>query len=242
MNKLTLLLPFAFVTQLSFAQTNVPTGLDAERNLADIGSNKTGTMIRTYDNRYEGVKGTPFFNEEWSKATVTTGNKLFANMEVKYNAYENNILYRNTKGEQFVLEPNKVESFVIEDNKTKQEYNFRRLPDLVKLDAKLANQFVLVMHDGSRTQLVMVPEKKLVKADFKGGYSAGRKYDELIDSQTFYFIAPDKKAVKVKLNRKSLLKALPDKQDKVQEYVSAQNIDLNSGEGWAKALVFYESL
>ncbi|WP_162053884.1 hypothetical protein [Pontibacter pamirensis] len=242
MNKLTLLLPFAFVAHLTIAQSNVPVGLDAERNLAEIGSNNTGAIIRTYDNRYEGVKGTPFFNEEWKKSTVTTGNKLIANMEIKYNAYENNILYRNTKGEQFVLEPNKIESFVIEDNKTMQEYIFRRLPSLAKLNPKFANQFVLMLHDGNSTQLVMVPEKKLIKADFKGGYNAGKKYDELVDAQTFYLIGPNNKVEKVKLNKKSLLKALPNKQEKVQEYVSLANIDLNTGEGWAKALTFYESL
>lgn len=242
MNKLAILLPFAFVTQLAVAQSHVPVGLDAERNLAEIGSNNTGAMIRTYDNRYEGVKGTPFFNEEWRKATVTKGNKLFANMEVKYNVYENNILYRNTKGEEFVLEPHSIESFVLEDSKTKQEHLFRRLPELARQDASLANQFVLVLYDGKKFQLVMVPEKILVKADFKGGYSAGKKYDELKDTHTYYLLSPDKKPTKVKLNKKNLLKALPDKQDKVQVYVSSTKTDVSSGEGWAKALAYYESL
>lgn len=241
MNRFAILFPLAFATQVAFAQS-APTGLDAQGNLADLANGNSANLVRTYDNRYEGVKGTPFFIDDWRKATLTNNKTLYSNVDVKYNIYENNILYRSADGKEFILEPTKVDSFVLTDKNTKQEYDFRQVPALAAQDAKFVNQFVVILHEGKQSQLIMVPEKTLVKADFKGPYSSGKAYDELVDSQSFYFVGPDKKVTKVKLNKKNLLKALPDKQNKVQEYISSENLDLNSGAGWAKALAYYESL
>lgn len=242
MIRFALLFPLAFTTQVAFAQTNVPTGLDAERNLAELGNTSNATMVRTYDNRYEGVKGTPYFIADWSKATLTNNKTLYKNVDVKYNVYENKILYRSADGKEFILEPIKVDSFVLTDKNSGQEYNFRQVPALAAQEPKLANQFVVVLYEGKQSQLIMVPEKTLVKADFKGAYSSGKAYDELVDSHNFYFAGPDKKLTKIKLNKKNLLKALPDNQNKVQEYISSANLDMTTGAGWAKALAFYDSL
>lgn len=241
MNKLVLIFPFALAAQMTFAQGSTPIGLDAERNLQALRS-QTGAMVQIYDNRYEGVKGTPFFNEEWSKTTITAGNTLFSNLDVKYDVLENKILYRDREGKDFVLQPYKVDSFVLTDNKTKQEYSFRKFPALAAQDELLAKRFSVVLYDGKQVQLVMVPEKHLAKADYKGAYNSGNKYDEFINLETFYFIGPGNKVSKTKLNKKNLLKVLPDKQDKVQEFISTNNLDLNTGAGWAKALAYYESL
>ncbi|GAB3531795.1 hypothetical protein GCM10027443_14660 [Pontibacter brevis] len=243
MTKFALLLPLALASQVAFAQSaSTPVGLDAERNLAELGNGMNATMVRTYDNRYEGVKGTPFFREDWNKATITNKNTVYRNVDVKYNVYENVLLYRSDDEKEFVLNPSKVDSFVLTDSKTKKGYTFKQVPALATQDVKLLSQFVVVLHEGEKVQLVMVPEKAFVKADFKGAYSSGKTYDELVDSQSFYLIGSDKTVNKVKLNKKSLLKALPDKKDKVQDYAASNNLNLNSGEGWAKALAYYETL
>ena len=209
MSRLALLLPFAFASHLAVAQTDQPIGLDAERNLMELGSSTNATMVRTYDNRYEGIKGTPYFMEEWAKATIYANNTLFENVEVKYNVYDDEILYRNPKGKEYILKPFKIDSFVLQDGSTQQEYTFRKFPALAAEDAKLAQHFVLVLHEGKEVQLVMVPLKHLVKANYKGPYSAGNKFDELQDLQSYYLLGPDKAVRKLKLNKKSLLKALP---------------------------------
>ncbi|MFD2999060.1 hypothetical protein ACFS7Z_01705 [Pontibacter toksunensis] len=242
MVRIALFLPLVFATQAAFAQASVPIGLDAERNLAELGNSTNATMVRTYDNRYEGVKGTPFFSAEWNKATLTKNNTIYRNLDVKYNVYENKINYRTPEGKEFILEPHKIDDFVLTDDKTGHELQFKKLPVLASEDDKLVNRFVAVVYDGAQVQLVMVPEKDFIKANYTGAYSTGNKYDELADVQTYYLIGPGKKAEKVKLNRKNLLRALPDKQNKVQEYALSSKLDLDTADGWAKALAYYESL
>lgn len=242
MNRFALLFPVAFASHLVLAQTDRPIGLDAERNLAELGNGKNATMVRTYDNRYEGMKGTPYFNAEWGKATLTAGKNLFHNVEVKYNAYDNHILFRNASGQEFILDPSKVDSFVLRDSKTKQEYRFKKLEELASQNPKLAQRFVLALYDGKGMQFVMVPQKNLVKASYKGAYNTGNKYDELQDEQSYYLLSSPSSVSKVKLNKKGLLKALPDHQGKVESYITAERIDASSEAGWVKALAYYESL
>jgi len=242
MSRLALLLPFAFASHLAVAQTDQPIGLDAERNLMELGSSTNATMVRTYDNRYEGMKGTPYFMEEWAKATIYANNTLFENVEVKYNVYDDEILYRNPKGKEYILKPFKIDNFVLKDGRTQQEYIFKKYPALATEDAKFAQHFVLVLHEGKELQLVMVPQKHLMKANYKGPYSAGNKFDEFQDLQSYYLLGPAKAVQKVKLNRKNLLKALPGEQDKVEAYINSKQLDATTAQGWAAALAYYESL
>ncbi|GAA4427250.1 hypothetical protein GCM10023188_10120 [Pontibacter saemangeumensis] len=242
MCKFAFLFTIAFASHIALAQTSQPIGIDAERNLAELGSSTNATMVQVYDNRYEGIKGTPYFKEHWAKATIAANNTVYKNVEVKYNVYESNLLYRTPKGAEYVLLPARVDSFLLVDGVTQQKFMFRKFPALAAEAPKLGQHFALVLHDGKQVQLVMVPQKHLMKADFKGPYSAGNKYDELQDLQSYYLFGPDQTFIKVKLNKKSLLKALPGKQDKVAAYIAAERLDAGNAQGWAKALAYYESL
>ena len=242
MKNLALILPIAFSAQIAFAQNNQPTGIDAERNLVELGNSGNPTLVRTYDNRYEGVKGTPYFFDEWNKATISASNKVFQNVEVRYNVYENNLQYRNSQGEAIIFEPFRVDSFSLKNSMTNQEYTFKKYPVLASQDVRLAGRFLAVLYEGEKTQLLMLPEKIFKKANYQGAYSTGNKYDELYDDNSFYFVGPDQKLSKIKLNKKNLLRALSNKQDAVQRYASSNNLDLNTSEGWAKVLAYYETL
>ncbi|NJO25084.1 MAG: hypothetical protein HC867_03775 [Bacteroidia bacterium] len=49
------------------------------------------------------VEGTPFFRDYWMKALVTLpGNRKFANILVKLNLLDNNIHFRDVKGNEMV--------------------------------------------------------------------------------------------------------------------------------------------
>jgi hypothetical protein len=242
MDKLALILSLAFASHVAVAQTNVPIGLDAERNLMELGNGTNATTVRTYDNRYEGVKGSPFFNEEWAKASITANNTRYENVDVKYNAREGNVLYRNPEGSEYILEARKIDQFVLKDNKTQREYTFKKVPVLASKEPSLLHGFAAVIYEGNNLQLLMVPKKNLVKANFKGPYTSGNTYDELQDEQVFYLIGPNQTVNKVKLNKKSLLKALSDKQNQVDKFIASERLDAGSDAGWAKALAYYETL
>ncbi|MCC9135364.1 hypothetical protein ACFSKU_11470 [Pontibacter silvestris] len=167
-------------------------------------------MILTYNNRYEGVKGTPYFVDDWHKGTLGFKNTIYDQVEVKYNVYENRVLYRGTDGKEFFLEPHQIDYFTIDS------FTFKKPENLKGLDVKLMNSFFAVLHEGKKCQLLMLPEKTFIKANYQGGYSAGNTYDELQTAKRYYFVDHNNEAQKIKLNKKSLLQVLHNKNPEVE--------------------------
>ncbi|PRY15668.1 hypothetical protein CLV24_102292 [Pontibacter ummariensis] len=243
MKKLLLLFPLALTTQIILAQSvPIPTGADAEQNLRDLGSGNKASPVRVFDTRYAGVKGSPYFKKEWGKASVTMNNMVYKDVEVKYNVYDNMVLYKNQKGEPYELSAALIERLELQDSLTHQNYLFKRYHALGTEDRNLGLKLVLALYDGPKVQLVKVPEKRFVKADFKGGYSSNRRFDEFQDREEIYLLGPGTGIEKVRLNKKNLLKALPDKKKQLEAFMDSENIDAGTAEGWAKVLAYYESL
>ena len=62
-------------------------GIEGQENLNLLGSGSNGSMVRTFDDRYEGVRGSPFFIEEWAEGEIRGSNgKIYTDLQLKYNA------------------------------------------------------------------------------------------------------------------------------------------------------------
>ncbi len=237
------MLTFAAPVYFANAQTSTPSGLEAQRNLDDLASGKVHGHVRTYDNRYSGIKGSPFFLEGWGTATLVINSNLkYEKVALKYNVYDNNLLYKKADGTVMELNANSIDHFILQDSLGLKKYTFKRLPELAVLDKKAGERFNAVLHEGNKTKLLLSPAKSMLKADYKGGYSAGRTHDELLTENVYYLVKSDKSVAKVKLNKKSLLKALENEQQKVQAFMAKEKIDAGTEDGWLKTLLFYESL
>ncbi|WP_299821982.1 hypothetical protein [uncultured Pontibacter sp.] len=224
----------------SQATTSQPTGIAAERNLHEIGnSGNLSGVVQTFDNRYEGVKGSPYFFQNWGDAVITSvDNKVYASVPLKYNALENTLVYQNNKGVIYVLAATIVDRFTLKDSLGLASYTFKKLD----APAKTPDQFYLVLHEGPKILLAMRQDKHILKADFKGGYSAGRPYDEIVTQNVYYLHKPGKTAEKVKLSKKQLLEAIADQKEAVSHFIKENNIDAGSESGWVKVLAYYETL
>jgi hypothetical protein len=228
------------VAQTALGQQSVKSTVGiAQQNLEDLGRSNNLGMVWSYDDRYEGVKGSPYYSEEWCEATIGYNNKVVDKIVAKYNVYENVIIYRNSEGKIFKLEPNNINSFTLKDSLTQRMLTFKKADNL---QAMPANRFVLQVYDGKRVQLILLPEKIKFKADYKASYSSGRKFDEIKDVKTYYFISGLGPHQKVKLTKKSLLQLLADKKNIIEPYLQKENIDAGSEEGWIKVLAYYETL
>jgi len=243
MIKLTLVGLFIFVAPLAMAQ-NIPTGTAAQQNLNELGdANNISGMVMTYDQRYEGVKGSPFFFNKWGRATIhTSGNFIFDNVPLKYNVYENVVQFQKGDGKTYLLSPNSIDSFVLKDSLGASSYTFKKVPEISGLIDNPSDRFALILHEGKKTMMVLLPKKSLVKADFKGGYSAGRTFDEFVSEDSYYLIKQGQDPQKIKLSKRNLLEALQDKQQQVQAFIGKQNIDANTEKGWVQTLTFYDGL
>lgn len=244
--KVNLLIPFFLLPLIGAtakAQGSTPAGADAEQNLNYLGraSASPGNLVRIFDNRYEGIKGTPYFWPDWSEATITLDNRDFQGLKAKFNVYENNLVYLNDKGQLRVLEAHQFEEFELLDSLGQSRVHFTKVPEIAQLDEKYGNRFVRVLYQHGANSFIALPAKELLKADYSGPYSANRKFDEFID-KPLYFVIKEGQVKEVKLGKRSFFALFPENQNAISAYIRQQKIDMNSEQGWLKALAYYHGL
>ncbi|MCX2739383.1 hypothetical protein [Pontibacter anaerobius] len=237
-----LLLLLAFSGQLVLAQSTRLSGLEADNNLRLLGTDGTSSAVRLFDNRYAGVKGNPFFRNEWCKAKIYMGNLVFEDVNVKYDLYDNKLLIKNSEGKVYEALPVKVNQLELQDSLTHQTYVMKRADAMGAADLQLAQRLAISIYEGDKVKLYLMPQKTLLKASYQESYSANRTQDEFVYKEDYYLITPGNAVKNVKLSKRNLLKALPNKQKEVEAYIASERINLGTASGWAKALAFYESL
>ena len=91
-----IIITLGFIVSITCSAQNisVPQGYEAKENLRELGSMDGTGNVRTFDNRYEGVKGTPYVFEEFHPGEVylKTKNKV-AVQDLNYNCFENELVY-----------------------------------------------------------------------------------------------------------------------------------------------------
>jgi hypothetical protein len=219
----------------SFAQQ--PSGQDAFVNALNLGGQ--GSVARTWDNRYEGVRGTPYLKNVWQNAQITSvEGKVYSNVPLKYDVYSNLLAVKNSKGDSISSETAYMKEFTwIGTGMT-----FVKEPLLDNTtDIKNFSRFYQQLFKGNKTTLLKNFRKELLKADYQGGYSANRRYDELID-EVDYFLKKGNQIEKIKLNEKNVLKFTFDKEKEVKDFLKKQKLNLKNEADVIKLLQFYETL
>ncbi|WP_162426337.1 hypothetical protein [Pontibacter pudoricolor] len=231
-----------FTTSFVIAQSPVPEAEAARQNLRDLSDNNNITgVIKSFDRPYEGIKGTPFFGNTWNKTSLSYQNKVIEIKAVKYNVYDNNILFKDKDGKELILDVDKIPYFIMVDSVTQMPLVFKKLNSVGKFAPTMTNKFALVLHEGKAGKLINIPEKILLKANYKGGYNSGRAYNEFVSDQSYYFIKNDIPE-KVKLNKKSLLSIVLGKEKEIETYLKTEKIDAGTEQGWVETLTYYETL
>jgi hypothetical protein len=212
-----------------------------EENLMNI-SRQAGTVFTTnMDKLYEGVRGTPYLFDEWNPGNIyLTDSTYIKNVNIKYNIYTDDLLYLNsTSGDSLIINRSMIWKFEIID---KPPDDIILMKEMDFKPGKTAKKvFVRVIYDG-KSKLVLKYNKTFIKANYKGAYATGNKYDEYIDDYQYYIIKSSNNPVKIKLNKKSVVKALSDKEDKVKAYLDGHSLKLNNEDDIAELIKFYDSI
>src|SRR5689334_15850600 len=92
----------AFVLTMLFATPRL-----VAQNVSDLPANSSpfnfaGPSVMAYDNRYEGVKGTNTFFEEFKPGTIELRKGKFSDVLINYDAYSDNLLAKNEKMKDIV--------------------------------------------------------------------------------------------------------------------------------------------
>ena len=224
------------ISTTCLAQTN-PT--EAKENLRELGSlSGTGT-VKTFDNRYEGTKGTPYVFEEWFPGEVyLKNNKRIIIEKMNYNCYDNEVAYLDPKSKAVML----INRYTIELFFLKSAADSMLFVPIQLEDDKQPVFVRVLYNDGS--SLYKLYGKEFVRANYEGAYSADRPYDEFADKSSLYLSRQDdpEQYYKVKKSKKQILSAFPGAEDELSAYIKAEKLDLKSEEDLVKLLKYYDSL
>lgn len=238
---------FAMVVSLSLLATMVLgqelTMPDKFENLRLTGENSVGNTVRTYDGRYEGVKGHPYFSDEWLVGNVLLENeKEYQNVKLKYNAYQDQLVGLQQEKYPILLEKDKVRAFTMMDEDSTGVLKFVKAKyldhSLKRVDG---DQYVQVLHQGS-VALYAVNRKLLNKANYRGAYNYGNKYDEFVNLEPTYYLAESDVASKLKLNKKTVVKSFDAHAQELRKFIEQEQIELKDEESLLKVIAYYEEI
>lgn len=203
--------------------------------LGKMSANSPG--VRSFDNRYEGVRGNPMLFNDWQEGIIyfnkddATSEKLPLTIDAeKHDLYihvKNNSISKipTTKVREVVIHPGKV-----------RETKFKVLPKaLLEGGASRKLKILEVIYEGKYT-LLKDNTKVIIKADYQGAYSADRRYDEYKTIRTYWLTMDGESFEKVKLKKKSLAEAFKKYGKKIDKIAKKNKLKLKD-EASVKALL-----
>lgn len=237
--KLTLSCLGLLVASVSMAQSISNTdGYERNENLRELGSTDGTGNVRTFDNRYQGVKGSPYVFEEWFPGEVYLNNKQKVVInDLNYNCFDNEIAYKDPATEAIrLINRYMVDFFQLDIG----DENLSFVP--VKLEDGEDAVFAELLYDFS-SKVYKVYRKEFLKANYEGGYSADRKYDEFVDkSDLFVLKKGDDTIYKIKKSKKHIISIFPDKEKEMSAYIKENKLDLKQDDSIVKLMSYYDSL
>lgn len=224
--------------QCIFAQTD-----NANNLIRDVdGRLNMGTYTTSsFDSRYEGLKGSPFFISEWISGQMAfVDGKVFNEVPLKYNAYTKELMMKRQSGDSLIVFPYQVQSFTINDPVTKANFTFKRYPKAQTPKYDMRDVYFLVLYEG-KTSLLKLVKKNLKKADYKDPYSNDIRYDTYEDANEYYLLKTDGSLSKIKKSKKSVLEALSDKEIAIKALLEQEKIEMKTERDLVRVVVKYDA-
>jgi hypothetical protein len=216
---------FAYTQQPTTNNTTPPSGASAQQNIDALGSPNTGgsNVILSFDTRYKGFLNSPYLLESWVKGDLFFKNGTkYSDVDLKLNTYSDEVVVRKRDtGDSIVVDKTAIEQFTLVNEQNRQML-FRKLTDA---ESKQTG-FYHVLHEGSRYTLLAHYKKTILRADYKGAYSAGRYYDEFLTTVNYHLIRKNSSEWnKLKTNEKALLKILNDEDGKLKAFIKEEKLN-----------------
>jgi len=231
-------LGLAFTAATMAQNVSVPKDYEAKENLRELGSTDGTGTVKTFDNRYEGVKGTPYAFEEWYPGEIFMSSKQkVAISMLNYNSFENEIAYKDPGTKEIrIMNRYKVDLFQVSAGGEQLTF----VPLKLKADEEAV--FVQVLYDlGSRVYKVY--KKEFLKANYEGGYSADRKYDEFVDKYDLLIMKEGENTIyKLKNSKKYVSSLFPENEKEISSYIKENKLDLKEAESIVEIMSYYDSL
>jgi hypothetical protein len=192
-------------------------GLTAAENLkaiSNLGPYSQGGI--GFDSRYEGIKGsTRMLDTLLPSFLKIDGQDYYIELMADIDLVNNAVIYLHPGTKKLYSVPLDIISEII-INKEGKEMVFRNTKGK-QFEKELKDQkFYQVLKDG-RYQFIKIPLKTFIQADYKGAYTADRRYDEYVADSKYFLMNDDGIFCQIQLNKKSVSKIYPDKKELINQ-------------------------
>ena len=200
-----------------------------------IMSDYNGRPFKLY---YEGVEGTPFMFDEWKLADITLSRgKKFEKIKARVDLCSQEAHFITRNNVEIVTHNGLVTKIVLFDSTTAGIDSFTLKTGFPAIDNQNENNFYELLSDG-RAQLVKSIRKKIVekKNDVSG------QVEKEFDSYENYYVFNKGVIKKIKRDKASVLDLLNDQQEKIEEFIKSNNINLKRTDSLIRLFDYYNSL
>lgn len=196
-----------------------------------------GTRASEEWNRRD-IKGSPFQNENFKKATVTLADKRsFNDVPVRFNFANNSIHYQTAKGEELVAPAGAVKEVIIRDTVGKFANSVELVSGYPAVGKHDSNTFYQRVVNGN-AQFLVFTKKRMVDGSTLGSAGADKEW---MGSDSYYVYRGGVMKQWEK-GKDFLLEMFADKRDTVAEYISKQGLKCKSLDDFGQVLKYYNSL
>ncbi len=184
------------------------------------------------------IDGTPYYNESWSRGSITLLNKKkYQGVSVKLNLQTDDVLYidEETKKELIALKGSVWEVEVGDPEKNGLLVRFRcGYPVIGNNDVKTYYQ---VLEEGKATLLKQLKKTIDEEKPFNSA-TVIRRYE----TEKSYFLFTGNSMLPLKRKKEDLLNVLADQNEKVDEFIRINKLNLKSDDHLAKIIQYYNTL
>ena len=202
----------------------IKVGMTSEQNLQALTNPSLYSTTTGFDERYQGVKGSPRLLDTLLLSTV-----LLKDGEGYYEVNTDIDVVRNTM--LFILPASgdllEVASAWIEEltYHTKAGDKVFRTTEGLKFDRELkGTRFYQVLSESPHL-FIKIQDRKFLEANYTGLYSPDKRYDEYVPDDKYFIMGSDSVLYKVQLNRKSLIKVFPSQSKLINSNFSEKSGD-----------------
>ena len=189
----------------------------------------------TFDNRYDGVKGTPYIFKDYQRARLFAPNTPPIEVDyLNFDPYSRELCYKSSATENAIqLNKYLIDSFYVFIQK--DTLRFLRLAPEVSSDYV----FMECLH-GDKDKLYLDYGKSLNSSDYVDPYSADRRYDEFKEMPAFYLQFEQKgDLLKITRNKKHFASLFGSYSGQISAYMKTQKTSLKSRADLISLMQFY---
>jgi len=196
---------------------------------------RTELSLKSVDEKYGDVNGSPYVYEKWVPGSVTTvDKKTRGDMLLKFDEIDE-LLIMSGDNDQMLTFSVPVAEFSLVDPKSAKPRVFRSGFTANKGNSE--KSFFEVLHDG-KVQFLRKNHKVISKST---AYS-GAVVKNVADGIKYYLVNADNTPVLLKLDLKSVNELLPGKESQLTEYAKTNKLNVKNQEDMIKLIAYYNTL